>query len=1604
MQDTDADQNELLDQIADLALAAAGPQAPPGLHDWVRRYYASASRDTLAARTPEDLAAMALAHLDMARRRAPGSPLVRVLPAREAGLASVETCVDDMPFLVDTLVMAVREAGGAVDWSVHPLCRVQRDIHGALVSLDDAAGAIAESWIHLEFEALPDAAAYPRLVDSILSRLQDLHLAVTDYGAMRQRLRSVIDSLRDAPAASVEERDERMEAAEFLSWLDDGHFTFLASARTVFETGADGRRRSVPRPDQGLGLARPGARFADMDALIAPREQLEKYAESPRVLVLTKAAQRATVHHPEYMDHVAVRYIAPDGRPQGVVRLIGQFSSEAYVERPWEIPLVRRKVEQVMQRSQLRPGSHSAKNLREILHALPRDELFQSSESELFDTCMGIRALRDRHPLRLFLRRDRYGRFFSALVYLPRERYSRELRDRVSQELLAIFGGQSLDRSVEFMRGGLARVHVVVRTPPGTSVALTPPEIERRLQLLARPWRERLLESLRAATAGEVEVEALASRFGDAFAASYTERVSPGEAATDVLQLARLSDSARVRPSLQLRGGRSGRLKLYAWQQPLALADVLPVLENFGVRALRQDPEAVRTAGSDLTMWIQDFEVELPAGEGEDRTQDFEQTLLAVLDGVVEDDALNRLVLAAGLDGRQVSCLRMLAKYVNQMGLPYGRAEIERTLAQNPAVAGRAMRLFEARFDPQAEDAQRDAMSSGAQERLDAALDAVAGLDEDRILRSLVSVIGAGLRTNYYQRREDGGYKEVISFKLDPRQVNELPQPRPRYEIWVYSPRMEGVHLRGGPVARGGLRWSDRREDFRTEVLGLMKAQSVKNAVIVPVGAKGGFVVKRGPPPSDRDAWLRNGTECYRSFLRGLLDITDNRVSGALVPPPLVRRHDGDDPYLVVAADKGTATFSDIANGIAQEYGFWLGDAFASGGSAGYDHKKMGITARGGWESVKRHFRELGRDIQSEPFTVVGVGDMSGDVFGNGMLLSRQIRLVAAFDHRHVFVDPDPNAATSFAERERLFALPRSSWADYDTRLLSRGGGVFPRTAKLVKLSPEARAALDVEREALSPNELIRAILRAPIDLLWNGGIGTYVKAHDQSHEQARDRSNDAVRVDGRELRARVVGEGGNLGLTQAGRIEYAARGGADGRGGRINTDAIDNSGGVHSSDREVNIKIPLNLLMREGGLERDDRDRLLASMTEDVARAVLRDNEVQSGCISQVEAEAVARLDEHAALIRRFEREGRLDRALEGLPDEDELQARRAEGRGLLRPEIAVIVAYAKLSLFEVAMESGLAADAHFEPDLLGYFPPALVQRFKPALESHLLGRELVSTILANRTVNRMGPTFVHRLAEDRGLTPGEVLKAYAAAEALFDAPSHWTAIERLPHTIPAELQYRLMLQVVALLRHVAGSIAGSAPLRSLALGPYVARYAADVARMRDLLPGVLPRDYRDDYDRFLADLQNQSVPAELAAMLTRARALGSALDIADLAAEARVPLEDVARVYFSVGEALRLPWMLSAIIRLKAANSWQALARARLREDAYRLHRLIAGRVLAINDVPPASRFERWSEQNGARLRLSLSRLAELQSSSAVDYAGLAVAVRELHDLQAL
>jgi len=1587
-------------------IVAAATQLEPervALFDsYVRLYFEQSSLDTLRLRAPDRLAAIAHAHFVAAQQRSAQQALVSVRPpADDAGLAIVDTCVPDSPFLVDTVGIAVRAAATSVDWAVHPVLRVRRNAQGEIQGVDAPRGAegLPESWIHMEFEALRSDEAYSQLQQQLSQALEDLRTAVGEGEAMRARAHDLLEAYAAGPAGI--DAGELSEARAFLEWILEDRFVFLASAETTVEIDAQGRGLFAELPDRALGLARPGRCYADTEAVIAPREELNKYVESPRLVVVTKGLVRSHIHAPELVDIVSVKRVAADGSVLGTTRFIGLFSSDVYIDRPLTIPLVRRKVAHVLERARFPANSFSGRALREIMHLLPRDELFQSSEQELYDVCMGIRALGDRQQLKLFMRRDRYGRSYSCMVFLPRERYTRELRDRVVNELTTLFDALSVDRSVEFLRGGMARIRCVLRTHPGMVSPLTAEAVEQRLVEVTRSWREQLREVLSASTLGA----SLVQRFGDAFPLSYTESVPPIEAAADLQFLSRLSPEQPLLPRLMIDQQsvppRATALRLYSYARPVMLSDVLPTLENFGLRVLSQDPVEVHPRQGEM-LWIEHFSIEAPDTTLDALTQRsyFEAALLRAWSGEIENDGLNRLVLAAGLSWRQVTCLRAIAKYINQVGLPYGRTDIERLLADHAAFAASLVALFEARFDPALNEAQRTLDQARHLEALDEHLDRVTSLDADRVLRCFVSVVRAGLRTNFFQTLPGGGRKSWVSIKLNPSLIGELPMPRPMFEIWVYAPEVEGVHLRGGYVARGGLRWSDRREDFRTEILGLMKAQMVKNAVIVPVGAKGGFVVKKPVDPAQREAWMQQGIACYKTFLRGLLDITDNQDGAALVAPADVVRHDSDDPYLVVAADKGTASFSDIANGVSQEYGFWLGDAFASGGSRGYDHKKMGITARGAWESVKRHFREMvpGRDIQAEPFTVVGIGDMSGDVFGNGMLLSQQTLLVAAFDHRHIFLDPHPDAAASFAERQRLFALPRSSWADYTGALISAGGGVFARNLKSIAVSPEVRQVLGIAAESLTPNQLIGAILRAPVDLLWNGGIGTYVKASQQANEQVGDRSNDAIRINGRELRCKVVGEGGNLGFTQLGRIEYALN------AGRINSDAIDNCAGVHTSDREVNIKIPLNRLMREARMTQEQRDPLLGNMTGDIAALVLYENYIQPACISMEEREASARLDEHVQLMRALERDGLLDRGIEFLPDDETLKERRSNGHGLTRPELGVLVAYAKIALYNVSLTSSMPDDRFFERDLLRAFPQALRELDPEALKAHRLRREIIATILANAIVDRMGISFAQSLADDHGMQTADVLKAYAVAHEVFDGDCYWRAIEALDNQVSTDLQYRLMQRPIGLLKHSTGALVGARRVLDDEVGTLVQRYRPVREELEALLPGLLPPSYREEWDRAIAELAAERVPEALAHRLTTARVLGATFDIAELVQETGQPTAVAAQVYFLCGEQFRMLWLLGAIRRLQVSGQWERLARNNLRDDAWRIHYLLTLAVLRRPGDSAEQRLSAWMSDHERPLRFALTRVQALQSSGAVDFMGLAVAVRELRKLRAL
>ncbi|HET8880974.1 MAG TPA: NAD-glutamate dehydrogenase [Solimonas sp.] len=1599
------EQAQLLERLQALARERAPDDVRDAFAAFVRPYYEMASLDTLRLRTPEELVESALRHFLFAQRRAPGEMLIRVLPPADLatrgsrGLARLETVVDDMPFLVDSLSMAIRDTGAPIDWLVHPILNVARDAQ----RWDElAADGDAESLVHIEFEAFSQTGSYAALETAVAGLLADIRVVVDDFSAMRTRC---IELAQQLAATDPRTTDDGNESGEFLRWLDDGHFTFLGCSETDVVSGDDGRARFETRPDTALGLARPGKRYADADALIAPREELDKYSESSRLVVITKGNQRSNIHHAEFVDVVSVKRVRADGSIGGTCRFIGLFSADAYIDRPRSIPLMRHKAEQVMRRSRLPEHSHSGKYLREILYQLPRDELFQSNEDELFEICMGVRALRERAQLKLFMRRDRYGRFFSCLVFVPRERYSRELRDRIGNELLAACGGTGMDRNMDFLRHGMARIHYIVRTPAGTELTQSAAQIEQRLLAATRSWREQLREACARRQHGDA---VLAARFFDAFPTSYQELTNADEAAADLQMLLQLAAGRNVLPRLivEAADGAAAQptaLKLYCRGRPVALSDVLPTLENFGLRVISQDPHELHPKDGE-PVWIQHFVVQLVGHSAlapEQQRGYFESAFLQTWRNEAENDGLNRLVLAAGLDARQVVCLRTLTKYLIQTGLPYSQDYKERLLAEYAPIARLLVQLFEARFDPALPaERRRDAEIKVAQ-ALDAALDQVATLDGDRVLRAYAAVVRAALRTNYFQKDAGGASKRYVSIKLDPRQVPELPAPLPMFEVFVYAPDVEGIHLRGGRVARGGLRWSDRRQDFRTEVLGLMKAQMVKNAIIVPVGAKGGFVVKQGDP-SDREAWAKQGVECYKTFLRGLLDITDNRVGDAIVAPADVVRHDDDDPYLVVAADKGTATFSDIANGLAADYNFWLGDAFASGGSAGYDHKKMGITARGAWESVKRHFRELGRDIQTEPFTAVGIGDMSGDVFGNGMLLSRQTQLIAAFDHRHIFIDPTPDAEAGFAERQRLFALPRSSWDDYDRARISEGGGVWPRGTKLIKLSQAAQDALGIARANVTPQELMRAILLAPVDLLWNGGIGTYVKSHLQSNEACGDRANDAIRVDGRQLRCKVVGEGGNLGCTQPGRIEYALDG-CGGDGGRINTDFIDNAGGVHTSDREVNIKIPLNGLMRDGALTREMRDPLLAQMTDEIGEAVLADNYVQSLAISLIARDAAAQLGEHNEVMRTLERDNQLNRAVEYLPDDEALKERRARNKGLTRPELAVLLSYSKISLSDSLLQSDVPDEPFFDRDLLDYFPRELVGRQRELLLRHRLRREIIATILANAVVNRMGFSFAHRFADDHGVPRAEVVKAYATAHEIYDGDRYWLPIQKLDNGLPAATQLRLFGRAIGLMKHVTTWLLNER-WTDKPVHEAVSRFGEGVDALTAMLPDALPGSYRGDWDKAVAAMLGDGVPVGLAHQLANTMVLGSALDIVEIAADAQLPLAEAAQVYFLVGDRLNMLWLLSTIIAFPVQSKWQALARSNLREDGYRLHRRIAARVLQMPGASAQARLDAWLQGHPAKLKFGIQRLQDLQAGGVADFMTLAVAVRELRKLSGL
>lgn len=1588
----------------------------------------------------ETWAAMAADMLEFARVRKPGTAKVRVFNAtdKDNGWESPHSVLqivnDDMPFLVDSVSMALAAMGVGVHVLGHPVVRLERDKAGKVTAVGQGT---AESLMMLEIDRQP-AQAMAHIQARIGQVLAEVRQIVGDWGAMREKMLAVAEDLatRPMPVSDL----MRRETQEFLRWAAADHFTFFGY-RQYRVTKQGGEDVLVAQEDTGLGLLRNRAPGKPRPVRSLAANLLNEAGQA-EALILTKTNARATVHRKGYMDYIGVLCFDADGRISGEQRFLGLFTSSAYNRRPWEIPLVRERYEHVMRQSGLSRNSHSGKALRHILETLPREELFQSSQDELARTAMGVLGLQERVRSRLFLRRDRYGRFWSALIYIPRDRFNTELRLRIESLMKQALHGEAVDTTVQLGESPLAQLHLTVRPHPGEEVSVDAAELETQLAHLLRNWQDDLREVL-IKRHGEASGLALASRFGRALPQNYIENVSVELAADDVERLAALEGSSDLRLSLYRathhRAGEGAlRLNLYRRDQDIALSDALPLMENMGLRVISEHPFRLEVEGA--VFYIQEFEVEPALGpiDVAARAADFDEAFARVWRGDAENDRFNRLVLRAGLNWRQVAVLRGYTKYLLQTGVPFSQGSVEDTLSRYPLLAALLVQMFQARLDPALELPARAGDSAGAlvsrlqalvgsadqdagrtlQRLVDAAaqprqvqcdavhaalvklLDGVSSLDDDRILRSLMGCIEATVRTSYYQTDANGAPAHTISFKFDSAKVPDLPKPRPYREIFVYGPRVEGVHLRFGAVARGGLRWSDRREDFRTEVLGLAKAQMVKNTVIVPVGAKGGFYVKQPPaggatPAESRDALMAEGIACYRMFIQALLDITDNIVDGKIVPPRDVVRHDQDDPYLVVAADKGTASFSDIANALAIEHGFWLGDAFASGGSVGYDHKAMGITAKGAWESVKRHFRALGRDTQSQDFTVVGVGDMSGDVFGNGMLLSAHIRLVAAFDHRHIFLDPSPDPARSFAERERLFKLPRSSWADYDPSLLSAGGGIYPRTLKAITLTPQVRAALGLGEEvaSLPPNALISAILKAPVDLLWNGGIGTYVKATSESHADVGDRANNPVRINGRDLRCKVVGEGGNLGLTQLGRIE-AALGGV-----LLNTDFIDNSAGVDTSDHEVNIKILLDSLVRQKKLAEQARNTLLASMTDEVARLVLNDNYRQNQALSLMERMSVTRLGSKLHFVQVLEARGQLDRQIEYLPSDAEFAERKARGLGLTRPELAVLLSYAKLVAFAELLETDIPEDPYLSKELQRYFPQPLQEKYAAQMEKHPLKREIIATAVTNSTINRMGATFLMRMQEDSGRDIGEVAKAFTITRETLDARALWTQIDALDGKVAESVQIDA-LQVIWNLQRSFTRWLLNRPGPIPAIAAAVERYHDGFNDIR-AADGVLPDSLRPAYQAKLADWRAKGVPEPLAGQLAALPYLEPSADIIELARERKLSPVAVSKVYYRLGDALHLPWLVSQIDALQVDGRWHAVARGVLRDELQAHLRALTLQVLALPGETAEAKVAGWLQRDDPSLRLTLSMLDELAGQKSLDYPTASVAVQRMSQL---
>lgn len=1599
-------------KIATAAQRKAKKSAKADVGAFVSAFYENTAPEDVLRAAPDDLMASALSAWELLQKRKARKPSIRVFnPSKSADEWNTDHTVvqivnDDMAFLVDSVTAALNQLGATIHVVVHPVIRVKRDKSGALQKIcpnEKASGnASTESVIHIEINEHVGADKLRSISKQLELVLADVRCAVEDWRTMRVKVAEAIADLQ--PEEVPLSRAEIEETKSFLRWIDDNHFTFLGYREYgITSKGKKAGFKTYPKSGLGILRSRKTKIFEGLSNGSELPHDIADFLKKPTALMVSKANTRSTVHRPVHLDTIGIKMFDRQGNVIGERLFVGLFTSDLYNHTVNEIPVLRGKIDTIIESAGFESSSHDGKALMHTLQSLPRDELLQVDVDDLLVTALGILRLSERQRVALFVHRDPFGRHLSCLVFVPRDRYNTAIRQKLQEILEDGFGGPVMAHYTQVTDSALARIQFIVKTTPGAMPPQTDQKIEERLAEAARDWSDGLASAL-IAEHGENEGTRLHGIYHNAFPVAYREDFDPEAAIADVAHAEKtLTNGAAVLDLYRPVGAKDHevRFKLFHSDTPLALSDVLPVLENMGLRVIDEVPHDLTLEGSDQIVWLHDFGLVMRSGAAVDIDKVktlFEDALHHVWSNQMEDDGFNKLVLSAGLEWRQIVVLRGYCKYLLQAAIPFSQSYLEDTLAKHFDITTLIVELFECRFDPEKVSNSAKQIKT-VEEKLATALDNVVSLDETKILWRYVNIIQSTLRTNFYQPAEGGTPKPYVSFKIDSSKVDDLPLPRPAIEVFVHSPRVDAVHLRGGKVARGGIRWSDRKEDFRTEILGLMKSQMTKNAVIVPVGAKGGFIVKQPPETGGREAFLEEGIACYKTFMRGLLDITDNLKSDKVVPPKDVVRRDGDDPYLVVAADKGTATFSDIANAVSQEYGFWLDDAFASGGSVGYDHKAIGITARGAWESVKRHFREIGIDVMTTPFSSVGVGDMSGDVFGNGMIYSPFTKLVGAFNHLHILVDPDPDPAKSFKERKRLFDRGQSSWTDYNTKLISAGGGIFERSAKSIKVTPQMRKAFGLPaRDTVTPNELIQAMLTAKVDLLWFGGIGSYIKSRDENNIEVGDRANDSLRINGDQVRAKIIGEGANLGVTQLGRIEYSKS------GGRINTDFIDNSAGVGCSDHEVNIKILLGMATRSGKLTYAQRNKVLADMTDDVSDLVLMDNYRQSMALTNAEHQSLALADEHLRFMHALERTGDLDREVEFLPSDEDLETRLSAGAGLTRPELSVLLAYAKITLFNGVMESSLPDDPYLENTLGLYFPKLIQKRFPNLVGKHRLRREIIATYVANTVVNRTGPSFINTIAERTGESPAVIARAYLTCRQVFGLAELWSGVEALDNSVPADVQTEMQLEILDLITR--GTIWFTRhESRGGKIGSVVGGFKPAVAQLDKGLDSILSPTLKKARDAKANQYIARQAPKELAQRIANLDALAPACDIVRISVGGHFEPEAVAKVYYGIGDRFGFDWLRTAALKIVRGDQWEKSATTGIVDDLYATQTRLVTRVMDVSggaNLAPAI-IESWAEANNHAVKRVTNMITEIKAGPSVNLAKLSVVNRQLGALVA-